>query len=144
MAHKNYTKFSERFKKSEGEEVINEINEKIENEIKEEVMGAPVDAVVEPTAEATDRIFNPNPVTVEEPAVENYIKEGTVVECEKLNVRKNPSPNAEVLCILNKGDKVQVDLKIEGEPAPADVSFYQVIIAAGVKGYCVTKFISIE
>lgn len=122
MQRKNYSKFSDRFKKTENEEVVNEIKETIENEVKQEE-----------TVEV-----------VEEVKTETYIKTGEVVGCEKLNVREQPYSNAKVLCVLNKGDKVQVDLKIDGEPEIADASFYQICTAAGVKGHCMTKFISIK
>lgn len=111
MAHKNYSNFSERFKKTENEEVINEIKETIENEVKQEEV-------------------------VEE--VKDIIVEGYVTGCEKLNVRDGNSPNAKVLCILNKNDIVQVNLTIITE------GWYKIITAAGVNGYCMTKFISIK
>ena len=113
MTRKNYSKFSERFKKTVGEETINEIKEQIDNEVEKE--------------------------QVSEPIVENYIKTATVIGCEKLNLREKPSKDAKVLCVLNKGDKVQVDTA-----ANTTSDFYQVCTVAGVKGYCVTKFIAIE
>lgn len=130
MKQKNYTKFSERFKKSEGEKVVEEIKEKIENEVENELF--------------TEIINDENVKKLDTSVEVSYIKEGKVVGCEKLNLREKPAKDAKVLCVLNKGDKVQVDLKIDGEPQISNTSFYQVCTAAGVKGYCMTKFISIE
>ena len=114
MQRKNYSKFSDRFKKTENEEVVNEIKETIENEVKQEE-----------TVEVVEE-------------VKDIIVEGYVTGCEKLNVRDGNSPNAKVLCILNKNDVVQVDLTyVIGD-------WYKVCTAAGVKGYCMTKFISIK
>lgn len=126
---KNYSKFSNKFKKQE--------NEVVETPVEETVVEAQV-------KEPTERLFNPNPATVEESTIQNYIKTAVVIGCEKLNLRKDPSLNSEVLCVLKKGEKVEVDLKIEGEPKVGDASFYQVCTVAGVKGYCMTKYISIE
>lgn len=130
MKRQNYSKFSERFKKTVGEKVVEEIKEKIDNEVESEIF--------------TEIINDENVKTMDTSIEKVYIKEGTVVNCDKLNLREKPSKDTKVLCVLNKGDKVQVDLKIDGEPVPSDISFYQVCTAAGVKGYCVTKFISIE
>lgn len=131
MGHKNYSKYSENLKESNNEELIEkssitsgyaEISEEVVT-TEEQIMTTTVDVVEEKN---------------------EYIVKGTVVECDKLNVRKEPSKDADILCVINKGDEVQVNLKIEGEPKIGDVSFYQVYTASGVEGYCMTKYISIE
>ena len=128
MGKKNYTKFSEHFKKSENEEVINEVNEEIVTEINTE----PTEPVVEVTEKPVEETIDKGLVT------------GVVVGCEQLRVREKPSTTAKVICIINKSDKVQVQLRHEGEPVPADVGFYKVYIASGVAGYCLTKYINIK
>lgn len=112
MAHKNYTKFSDRFKKAEGEKVVEEIKETIENELQQEI--EQLEAVEEN---------------------KDIIVEGYVTGCEKLNVRDGNSPNAKVLCVLNKNDIVQVNLTVTVE------NWYKVCTAAGVKGYCMASYI---
>lgn len=122
----NYSKFSNKFKNKENYEGIREpINLPVE-EPKEEIIREPIET------------------GIEEPTATNYIKSAVVIGCEKLNLREEPSKDAKVLCVLKKGEKVEVDLKIEGEPKVGDASFYQVCTVAGVKGYCMTKYISIE
>ena len=93
------------------------------------------------------------PVVVEEvvatePVVEEVINEpkqieplppksGHVTECIKLNVRKDPSPNAEVIGTVNRGDSLIID------PSPFG-DFYKVITPYGIEGYCMKKFVYIN
>ena len=113
----NYSKFSNKFKNKENYEGIREpINPPVE-EPKEEIIREPI----------------------EELTVENYIKSAVVIGCEKLNLREEPSKDAKVLCVLNKGEKVQVDMSAHTTP-----DFYKVVTSAGVEGYCMSKYISIE
>ena len=64
-------------------------------------------------------------------------KTGHVTECVKLNVRKDPSPNAEVIGTVNRGDSLIID------PSPFG-DFYKVITPYGVEGYCMKKFVYIN
>lgn len=64
-------------------------------------------------------------------------KSGHVTECVKLNVRKEPSPNAEVIGTVNRGDSLIID------PSPFG-DFYKVITPYGVEGYCMKKFVYIN
>lgn len=61
-----------------------------------------------------------------------------VVTATKLNVRKLPSPNAEVLAVINQNSKVQIDTEA------STVDWYKVYTAAGVEGYCMKKFITVK
>lgn len=61
-----------------------------------------------------------------------------VVTAAKLNVRKLPSPNAEVLAVINQNSKVQIDTEA------STVDWYKVYTAAGVEGYCMKKFITVK
>ena len=92
-------------------------------EIKEAVVTEPV--VVEEDINETEHI-EPLPP-----------KSGHVTECVKLNVRKEPSPNAEVIGTVNRGDSLIVD------PSPFG-DFYKVITPYGVEGYCMKKFVYIN
>lgn len=82
--------------------------------------------------------------TVEESAVEETVEEtpvsatGIVSDCNKLNVRKSPTPLAEVLCVIDKNSKVEID------EAESTAEFYKVCTASGVEGYCMKKFITVE
>lgn len=87
--------------------------------------------------------FSQTPVqeTVEEPVVAELetkkLVVGEISGCKKLNVRKHPNPNSEVVCELPVGSKVEIDEESStGE-------FYKVCNSAGVEGYCMKSYISI-
>lgn len=63
---------------------------------------------------------------------------GVVTGCTKLNVRENPYPDAEVVCIIAEGDEVALD------PDDLYEDFYKVYTAAGMEGYCMKKYISVN
>ena len=67
---------------------------------------------------------------------------GVVVDCEKLNIRAEASLFSEVLCVINKGEKVEVD-----EDSSID-DFYAVIYGAdkevSVTGFCMKRYIKIN
>lgn len=102
---------------------------------------APVDVpetVDEPKVVETE----PTPVTqvnpepeVTPPASEPPV-EGKIVGCERLNVRKLPDKNAEILGVVTEGSKVQIDL------SKSTTNWYAVYTAAGLEGYCMKKYIS--
>lgn len=78
--------------------------------------------------------------------VENNIEEveetkpepkiGIVTDCIKLNVRKNPNPNAEIICEVSAATDLMID-----EEQSTD-TFYKVFTAAGVEGYCMKRFVT--
>ena len=65
-------------------------------------------------------------------------KIGIVTDCIKLNVRKNPNPNAEIICEVSAATDLMID-----EEQSTDI-FYKVFTAAGVEGYCMKKFVTIK
>ena len=68
------------------------------------------------------------------PAVVN----GTVVDCAKLNVRANPSSNAEVLTTVAVNAKVTIDIsKSSGD-------WYYVHTTNGISGYCLKTNIRVH
>ena len=102
--------------------------------------------VVEPEVVETETVqVEPEVVetkTETKTKVKNKAKEifttGVVVDCKKLRVRKNPNANAEVLCELNVGDKVTLDI------ANSTTTFYKVTTKVGVKGYCMIKYVKAD
>lgn len=80
--------------------------------------------------------------------VENLIEEvdktnpepkiGTVTDCIRLNVRKDPNPNAEIICEVSAATDLMID-----EEQSTD-TFYKVFTAAGVEGYCMKRFVTIK
>lgn len=99
----------------------------------EEVMTPPVE---EEVTETVDTVEQPK---VKEPAEEPVPvnKTGMVTDCAKLNVRKNPNTNSEVLCVIEAASKVVIDEE------NSTGGFYKVCTESGVEGYCMKKFIKI-
>lgn len=63
---------------------------------------------------------------------------GHVVNCTKLNVRKAPNKNAEILGTIPAGAEVTID---ESESTG---DFYNVCAASGIEGFCMKRFIAVE
>lgn len=63
-------------------------------------------------------------------------KEG-VVNCSKLNVRKEPNKESEVLSIIDENKVVKI-------LDDSDKVFYKVMISENIEGYCMKKFINIK
>lgn len=63
------------------------------------------------------------------------IVDGVIVNCSKLNVREDPSTDAEVVCVLDVMTEVKIDV---GE---SDNEWLKVFTAAGIEGYCMRKFV---
>ena len=71
----------------------------------------------------------------EAPVEETNIKKFVVVTTDRLNVRKGPSKDTEVLNIVSKDEKLLInDPKlIEG--------FYSITTSSGIKGYVMKEFV---
>lgn len=63
---------------------------------------------------------------------------GMVTECLKLNVRKEPSADGEVLAIIDALSEVKVDVDESTD------DFYKVCTAAGIEGFCMRKYIALK
>lgn len=73
-----------------------------------------------------------------EPVVKtSTICTGLVKDCISLNVRSQPSKDADVVCIITNGSEVQID------KAASTKDFYKVYTTSGASGYAMKKFISI-
>lgn len=108
MAHKNYSKISTDMRASK---------DFVKPEIKEE----PVVPVVE---------------EVKEPEKPKF-KIGFVHNCERLNVREEPSIESGIVRVLDKEAEVKVD------ESKSTKDFYRVT-AGDFNGYCMRKFIQIK
>ena len=75
-----------------------------------------------------------NAIVQTEPA---KLKPGIVTDCVRLNVRKNPETNAEILGEID----CQTDLMV-AENESTD-KFYKVYTAFGIEGYCVKDYITL-
>lgn len=72
-----------------------------------------------------------------EPKITPEPKTGIVVDCARLNVRKKPSTDAEVVHIIERWAKVLIDEENSTK------SFYKVCTEIGVEGYCMKQFIKV-
>ena len=109
--HTNYRSYS----KPVDEVIPENVKEKV-NEVIEEAVEPVIEEVVKPAEPTT----------------------GKVARCNKLRVRKSPSPLAEVLC------EIAVDTKVIINESDSTIDFYKVCTGAGVEGYCMKKFIELK
>lgn len=63
---------------------------------------------------------------------------GRVVRCAKLNVRKDPDADAEILGTIPAGAEVMID-----ESESTD-DFYNVCAASGFEGFCMKQFVEVS
>lgn len=70
------------------------------------------------------------------PAVYTVLKAGTVTNCSRLNIRKEPSLEAEILRVINKGDDIEIldESTVNG--------WIPVLLSDGTKGYTMKDYIN--
>ena len=88
----------------------------------------------------------PEPVKVEEEVkeeedifgvVEDDIKDGVVIDCENLNIRKEGKADASILTVVPVGTEVAIDMKDN------TADFYNVILKDGTEGFAMKKYIKL-
>lgn len=126
MSNKHYTQYS----KFSGEEpmLVNnpelEVEDTVEEKVDEPIEGQIVIPEVEPI--------------VPEPVVEpENRKFGKVNNCNKLNIRKLPSRDAEIVSELVEGSEVMIDEK------ESTALFYKICTEHGIDGYCMKDYITV-
>ena len=131
MSNKHYTQYS----KFSGEEpmLVNnpelEVEDTVEEKVNEPMEGQIVIPEVEPIV--------PEPV-IPEPVVEpENRKFGKVSNCKKLNIRKLPSRDAEIVSELIEGSEVMIDEK------ESTALFYKICTEHGIDGYCMKDYITV-
>lgn len=132
--------------------------EELQAEVTEEIVGAVANAIVDEAKETNktiktvvneivDETKDNKSIQNDEPEIEDdekivmHLEEATVSCKNKLNVRKEPSKNSEVLCVINKDTQVAVDIVNSTD------DFYKVIIDHNnklVEGYCMKQFITVK
>ena len=127
MSNKHYTQYS----KFSGEEpmLVNdpelEVEEAVEKKVEEPIEGQIVIPEVEP---------EPDPEPSVEPENQKF---GKVSNCKKLNIRKLPSRDAEIVSELIEGSEVMIDEK------ESTALFYKICTEHGIEGYCMKNFIKV-
>ena len=121
MSKKDYTKFSNNH-----------------NKLASDQANEPIKAAT-PMKEVEDVATNQIDASVQELKIVEPVKEvkGVVINCARLNVRKDPEPKAEILCTVDANHELMID------EADSTEDFYKVYTAAGIEGYCVKYFIAI-
>lgn len=102
----------------------------------------------EPIVDSTNQPISSEQPSAEEAACANQSEDnesekvetviGVVTDCAKLNLRRNPDPEAEILTTLPALAEVDVD------PEESTDTFYKVCTAAGIQGFCMKKYIAIR
>ena len=111
---KDYRKEYNKFRTDEvEEELVEELDERIEDN---------KEAEEEKQQEETQN--QPEPVY------------GVVHNCEKLNVRKHPSKDSEIVFVLNEGSEISIDEENSTE------EWYSITHASGVEGFCMKQFVA--
>ena len=131
MSNKHYTQYS----KFSGEEpmLVNDPELEVEEENKEKVEEPIEGQIVIPEVEP----IVPEPV-IPEPVVEpENRKFGKISNCKKLNIRKLPSRDAEIVSELIEGSEVMIDEK------ESTALFYKVCTEHGIEGFCMKQFIKV-
>ena len=129
MSNKHYTQYS----KFSGEEpmLVNDPELEVEDTVEEKVDEPIEGQIVIPEVE-------PEPISDPEPSVEpENRKFGKVNNCEKLNIRKLPSRDAEIVSELIEGSEVMIDEK------ESTALFYKICTEHGIEGYCMKNFIKV-
>ena len=129
MSNKHYTQYS-RFSGEEPMPVNDpelEVEDTVEEKVDEPIEGQIVIPEVEP-----ELVSDP------EPSVEQENRKfGKVNNCKKLNIRKLPSRDAEIVSELVEGSEVMIDEK------ESTALFYKICTEHGIDGYCMKDYITV-
>lgn len=123
MSKHNYSQYSNKKNRAdEGKTTVKRDNFLIIDDLVEApVVEAPEIKMVVETA---DTVALPKMIT------------GFVSDCAKLNVRVEPSADADVICVLNNATEVEINLDNSTN------EWFSVCTAAGIEGYCMRKFVN--
>jgi len=100
-------------------------NKNVEVDVVEEVNEAVVEPVAEPVKKAPKK-------------AEKVPTAGVVVDCDSLNVRDGAAPDAMAICQINKGNEVEIIA------AESTGEWFKIKTTAGVKGFCMKKYIEVK
>lgn len=68
---------------------------------------------------------------------EDELKDGVVIDCENLNIRKEGKADAAILTVVPVGTEVVIDVKDN------TADFYNVILKDGTEGFAMKKYIKL-
>ena len=87
--------------------------------------------------EITEVVETPE-IEVTEECTEPKVVECVVTNCERLNIRKNPSLSAKILCVVEAGSEVCMF----PEEGPTNDEWSLVVTESGIEGYCMTAYLA--
>lgn len=72
--------------------------------------------------------------------VEETVKDiiGVVTDCLKLNIRKEPDKDSDVVVVVNCLDELKID------PDNSTDDWYAVCTVTGIEGFCMKKFVAVR
>ena len=120
------------------EKTIEEVN-KTEEQVEENTTNVE-ESTEEVIKNIDEAIVESNKLEIDENNNRN-IAQATIIGYTKLNVRKNPSKDSEVVCIITKDSSITVDYNESTE------DFYKVYVNVDnvpYEGFCMKEFISIK
>lgn len=136
MSNHNYTQYS---------------NNKKYNETVNAEVDVCVEEITTPTFDdvITTAMANVDVATVEsteakmvegttEPVVLAKTVNGKVINCAKLNVRENPSLDADIVCVLNVNAEIEINVE------KTTNEWVNVYTETGIEGYCMRKYVEIH
>lgn len=95
-------------------------------EVVEEIVETPVEDTVEEQIEETKEIIKKEVII------------GVVTGCNKLNVRKSPSPKADKVATVEADSKLMIDMD------ESTAEYYKVYTESGIDGYCVKEYVTVS
>ena len=126
MSKHNYTQYSN--KKNHNEEGNSTVKQE-EFLIIDDLIETPVVEAIE-TPEVKMVVETVETVTL--PKIVN----GFVANCTKLNVRVQPAADADVVCVLDNGTEIEINVNNSTD------EWFSICTAAGIEGYCMRKFVN--
>lgn len=125
MSKKDYTRYSNSNKPAIEQNQNDAVQHLVQEPAKE--VAEPIKQEEQPVQEVAE-VVKPEPVEVKQ--------FGVVTGCVILNVRENPSKDAEILCTIPCDAKVEIDNEVG--------DFYGVTTEAGVEGFCMKNYIDVR
>lgn len=65
-------------------------------------------------------------------------KVGTVVNCDKLNIRVKPNKEARILTVMEEGTSLTIN------PVRSTHNWYSVKLDSGLYGYCMREYVNVD
>ena len=94
--------------------------------------------VIEEDVTTVHAPVEPMEVKMEQPVAEPEMAKGVVANCAKLNVRAEPKVTADIVCVLDNGSEININV------AKSNKDWFAVCTAIGAEGYCMRKFVNVK